>query len=99
MNKEKWVKSLVVSIVSKSSRHVRLCLQQGKQDLSRDFKNFGRNIVDIRITSHRVFPLDSESKNDTFDFGMTIGYAKKTLTFHYCSHNYQFGEDELIILT
>ena len=42
------MKSLAVSIKSKSSSKVHLCWKEGKQDVSRNSKHIGENIATLR---------------------------------------------------
>ena len=47
----------------------------------------GRNMVAMHYHPSSIFtrfPL----KQETFDFGMSIGYVKQNSAFHYCFHNY-----------
>ena len=74
------MKSLAVSIESKSSLRVRLCWKLGKQDVFSHSRNFGENIAAMR-NSGTLFVINSFTKKDIFNFVARIGHAKKDYPF------------------
>ena len=76
MKQRKYIKSMDVSIVSKSTFKVCLCCKQLKQDDSWTSKTLGK----IACTTPQMYCLiDFLSKNGTFNFVMAFGYVNKNM--------------------